>query len=391
MWLTLGLACAPEPPGPGGADAVAAGVDAVWAVSLADHPDAFEALTAGARPGWVLLHGHRAAAAFSEFPPRSAGAARAAVAAATLDEDVAALAREVHAATWSTWGARAAAGAAASPPPEAAWLAPWAAACDAPPPLPPAAAAHRDAVRDAVDARNLEALTARLRAPLGDGAQPIFDPCAAATSASLWRALATGGGPWGELSVGDDPAASFLAAWPDRDTLAAGLAAGAPPGRIGPGAPLVAALGADGAGVTADDARDRASALEASLLAVSARILDQAPPDGSALASGLGLVERWREQLALALARDALADGHPAAAAVWVRSVERPPDGLATDPSGAVLLARAELAQGHAREALTALHAAVERDPGLAALEEVLSDLVVLEGLGRPGDSKEDP
>ncbi len=369
-----------------------------WVVAAAE-PAAFQALVDADRGAWSALHAHQPEQAYAQFPEGSVGRTRAAVAVATLHDDAAALSARVHGALWSRWRERAAAGAAAAPPADAPWLEARADQCRSlPDGAPPEAVARHDAVTEALARGDADAVGALAVAPLrvsveGGVERRLFDPCGPAALRAVWGRRATGGdGGWASLALpADELASSFLAAWPTGRALADELAAGGSPATAGPRAAEVTALGVDGPGTTADDARDRVAALEAGVGAVAARLLDQADPAGAAVVAELALAERWREQLSLALAREALGAGHPEAAAVWLRSVERPAHELAVDPSVGVLLALAELDAGHTREALGALHPAAERRPTLHPTEDALADLTVLEGLGRSGDSKEDP
>jgi hypothetical protein len=393
VWQACGEADPAAPP------VVAAG----WLDEVAYHPEAFAALTAEHRDGWVALHDGDALAASRAFGTgEHVGATRAAIALATWHDDVATLTAGVHAALWARWSEEAGRSGAAPLPPDAAWLALVSGTCAAADPGPAAPddvrahfATHRTA-REEGDTERLAGLgEAPVRVVPGGGFERrSWDPCVDAALAEVWTDRATGGtGAW--TSVRPDPqhhlAWTFLAAWPTVDAWVDGVQRGESPGYVGPGAAEIDALGVTEPGATADEARDRVARLGAALDAVGARVLDQAPAEGSALVAELGLVERWREALALAFARRALQAGHPTAAAVWLRSVARPGTGLRPAPSVGVLLAWAELRTGHTREALAALHAVSAHQPGLRGVEDVLSDLVVLEGLGKPGDSKEDP
>jgi hypothetical protein len=364
-----------------------------WVDAVAADPSAFEALVAADRDGWIALHAHDAASALRAFAdqPGGAGARRAALARSIARGDLATLTADAAARLASAWGARAAGQGAAPVPPAVRAAGSLAADCaalslpdDAPPALRDGVAAHARG-REQGDLDALERLAA---APIwrsdADGFERVvWDPCLPASAAAAWRARA------GEGAI-EGLGGAFLAAWGTADELAAGLAAGVPAGELGPDG-VAAALGVTGPGDDAEDARRRVSALVAATDAVAERIIDRAPPEGAALATELGLVGRWREQLCLAMARRALRLGSPDAAAVWARAATFGRDGLPTDPSAPLLLATAELRSGRAREALAALPSSAGADPALRAAVDPLSDLVVLEGLGRAGDSKEDP
>jgi hypothetical protein len=387
MLASLLIACGEAPP-------PTAPAAATWVEDVAFDPSRFAALLEGERDGWVALHGHDHALAWDRFVAASGSgsvsARRAALGRSVWHEDLALLTREVHARLWSTWRTRSAGGGAAPLPADASWVEAVAADCAgplSPPDAPPAAAERLNRGAAARDRADVEALEELARAPAwvaqADGFERTWwDPCLDASLARAWSVRARGD-DWGGLG------GALFGAWATSGDLEEALSMGTPAGELGADAPAVSGTGVTDAGDDADAARARVALLTAATDATAARILDAAPAEGSALAAELALVPRWREQVALAFARRALREGHPEASAVWARASGR--GAVPPDPSAAVVLATAELRAGHTREALAALHPVWGPDRDLRSALDPLSDLAVLEGLGKPGDSKEDP
>jgi len=140
-------------------------------------------------------------------------------------------------------------------------------------------------------------------------------------------------------------------------------------------------------------ARERARAFDAALETWSASLQERSTEDGRALLADLRLVEAARNRVLVDWARQALAEGHPHQAAAWLMLAHDVEQGRSIGPLNPpqrfALAARADLQTGRARQALDHLDALDGTVPELPALVEALGDLVVLEGLGRGGDSKE--
>lgn len=411
-----------------------------WVGALAFHPEQFTAAVEGHREGWVALHANdpgAAWAAFSAAPVDAAGAARAALALGVFHEDLAALSGLVHETLWTRWSQ---AKDAAPMPEDATMVAAFGASCNgresatawaarvktgADQPLAVVISTARSPFqvsegtgvvgkraavhRKAMAATDPAGLVEVAGTPIWTDGAPkaerhLWDPCVDATLARIWYARASGtqgtadpARSWKSPQGlgGDALPVSLFAAWLDGPELQRELHLAKRMGEVG--ARSGTALGVSpvvGPTDAPDAARTMASALDAALAAWSAKILDQAPPEGEALARELAVVARLRQQWLLARTRVELGADHPKLAGVLVQLAEdrdRAGIGPGNDPSLWVLRAHAELANGHFREALDALHAVVEAFPHAKGIEETLSDLVVLDGLGKPGDSKEDP
>jgi hypothetical protein len=136
-----------------------------------------------------------------------------------------------------------------------------------------------------------------------------------------------------------------------------------------------------------------ARTLDQRLDAWSAERFLAAPPAGQALYDDLQLGAVWHSSLLLAVARDALKRDHPrqALALAWsALDLERSGEITPTNhPALSVVIAQGQLETGHGREALDALQPLLPTWPALGGLYEAVSDLAVLEGLSRYGDSKE--
>jgi hypothetical protein len=117
-----------------------------------------------------------------------------------------------------------------------------------------------------------------------------------------------------------------------------------------------------------------------------------APGDGQALLTDLGVVDRLRQNWLVARARLHLIQGRPKQALVLAelaRDVGHDEVGPNNGPSVYAVIADAELANGRTREALDALSRLVPTHPEAAGVRELVDDLAVLEGIERRGDSKE--
>ncbi len=118
-----------------------------------------------------------------------------------------------------------------------------------------------------------------------------------------------------------------------------------------------------------------------------------ASPEALGLLEDLQVVQKFRGQLLLSLADEALDQGHPKQAVVLVQyamDLNAPRTlGPVNSPTHFAVLAQAHLESGHTREALDALEVLTRSYPEAVGADEILGDLAILEGLDRQGDSKE--
>lgn len=146
---------------------------------------------------------------------------------------------------------------------------------------------------------------------------------------------------------------------------------------------------------TTDDpqaAREEVRVLDATLDATRALLEKEADPDGLALLQQIRPLRRLRQEVLVDRARSDLRAGRVQrayATLLLARDVTEREIGPANGPALFALLAEANLRAGRSREALDALQPLVARFPETAATREIISDLVVLEGMDRTGDSKE--
>ena len=142
----------------------------------------------------------------------------------------------------------------------------------------------------------------------------------------------------------------------------------------------------------AQAAKEEVRAMDAILDATRARLEKTADPDGLALLQQLEPLARLRQEVLVERARRDLRAGHTQrayATLLLARDVTERGIGVANGPALFALLAEANLRAGRSREALDALQPLVAVLPEAAATREIVSDLVVLEGMDRTGDSKE--
>ena len=116
-------------------------------------------------------------------------------------------------------------------------------------------------------------------------------------------------------------------------------------------------------------------------------------PDGQALLRDLQLIDKLRAQILLGLGRDALLNDHPHQAVAYIETGLDKSNPRAITPVNApsmfVVLAEARLLTGRTREALDALQVLTKAYPEATGVDEIVSDLAILQGLDRQGDSKE--
>lgn len=378
---------------------VASPLDAGWIAQVVAEPSVFtQVIDAGPRDAWVAFHqGQWATAASLARDPTLR--ARAQAEHAQLYQDLAALEAETWPKLSALWVQR--------DPRQAEGPLPFLAA------LSLAAANQPDAALSTpgLDPRQQVAIQALCAGPaLPDG--PGLDPggCLEA-SIQLWRgeAGAEPCDPRQTLELPGDgdftnPIALAAAAARARRAVEA-TSASAPPTGDGVNAQtlfgeawtseVLAALALPDSGTTDDAqlARERVRALDAALLTWSTELQARASEDGTALLGELGLVDAARNRIVVGWAREALAADRPhqaAALLMLAHDVEHARQITPENhPQRFALAALADLRTGRGRQALDHLSALDGAVPELPAVVEALGDLVVLEGLGRSGDSKE--
>ena len=156
------------------------------------------------------------------------------------------------------------------------------------------------------------------------------------------------------------------------------------------------ALGVDAEPSDSDDpdhARQVARAITEALDTWQNQRLRTANADGQALLRDLQLIDKLRAQILLGLARDALKNHHPHQAVAYIETGLDKSNPREISPVNApamfAVLAEARLLTGHTREALDALQVLTKAYPEAAGVDEIVSDLAILQGLDRQGDSKE--
>lgn len=392
-----------------------------WVTSMVREPARFEQLMSDtSRDGWIALHGHdylAAARAFSEseHPQAAVGAQRAWLAERTLHHDLQRLTSHAAHVLFEGWTTR------STPPPAAATVHALALRCGGQP-VPPRAVSDWDALSGqgrlspAVLSHAPPAFAERMahhRAALGGDPEPLrraatepmlttqdgdltrrwFDPCVHHSLAQA-AADALGDDPATTLRGWADPAASLFAPWLDPADLTAQLSAS--PEDLGAASTRIeAALGLPAQPPSSDDAdqeRTQIRQLDARLNALRADLLDGASADAAALIEQIGLIDRLRTEVLVARARRDLRAERPKRALATLslaRDVTTRTISPSNSPSLLALLAEANLRTGRAREALDALQVLTAERPEATGAREIVSDLAVLQGLDRRGDSKE--
>jgi hypothetical protein len=358
--------------------------------AVAVEPAPFEDLLRDSALGWVRLQAHddiEAAKHLPEGPSR----ARAQLNRALLQDDLAGLTMAVHTARFETWGAQ------GELPAGSARAIAWSASCDQPPAVGDVetarATAHEAARSGQLD--DLWAATEPLWQTRDNGTEVDhiwFDPCRHhALAAGLHQlALTSLGQPdWAAPALAEAGlAGTIFAPWLDANGLLQDARADNP-AALGNSAAASEGL-IEAVGIESDDALKTVRELDAALAERSTTLQAQATPDGLRLLHDLQLVAHWRQRWLVVAARQALAGDHADAANVYASAALTPGKGAGpwNDPAIYVLLARAAVDRGRAREALDTLHS-VSHLNGVPGLEEALGDLVILRGLDRVGDSKE--
>jgi len=369
-------------------------VDAGWIPALMAAPASFDALVAEDHAGWVAVHAGDWRATGAAPGPQARLRERRG---ATLDH-----ALRLHVTAWDTlaarWETRGAPGEAAvvravaraarvdaglppdpqAPPatgarlsPDAAALSAWSGELD-PPEMGPLTGCLRihHAARASGGPASCPALAALT--------PPLPDPFAVQTARLTWRA-GPGQGP--VMPDNNLQHAVFSERWLGGPAEIAG-------GALGP------ALGLDLSGAAdAQAVRDAVHAMDGALDTAAARWRSAAPAEGRALESELDLVGLWRSRALTAAAADLLGQDRPEPAAAALQLALDATQGRALSPRNTpelrLLAAEAALRTGRSREALDALAPLRAAWPEVQTIVDIIDDVVVLESLGRVGESHE--
>jgi hypothetical protein len=240
----------------------------------------------------------------------------------------------------------------------------------------------------------------------GDGAtfeRVYYDPCLASSFHAHWTLYAAkqlGGTEWTATVRGwTRPSAllraTLFAPWLDKVDLDGGLMIVDEAGEMGALNPSLRRMGVGIDPHHSDDveaAREEVRSLDAGLDVWGEDLMTNAPDEGRALLTDLGILSHFRQEWLITRARLALLQGRPKQALAYLelgRDVTANEVGLQNNPQIYALLAETHLTLGHTREALDALEILSVAHPEVAALKEVTGDLAVLETLDSLGDSKE--
>ncbi len=209
----------------------------------------------------------------------------------------------------------------------------------------------------------------------------FFDPQVGRTLALGYAKNATG------LAGDASPNSAVLNS--DLDPLAKALFGGAPAG-------MLAQIDVAQNPTAEDDvewAREQVRRLDEHLDAWQGASFANASDDGKALLQDLDLADVFRSRILLGLAREALRGDHPRRALAFAQlalDLEHPREITPVNhPALQAVIVEAQLRTGHTREALDALQVLLPAYPVLLGLDEVISDLAILQNLDRHGDSKE--
>jgi len=252
------------------------------------------------------------------------------------------------------------------------------------------------AARAAGDLATLERCdsTGLVREAGASGERILRDPLVFQTYALVYRSQAE------EMSAQpSSPLARiiFSSSWSAADADA--QSSGDPSGRtLGTGGPTLEALDLVRPLPPEDDgevewARQRVRDLDEALDNWQKPAADAASPDGVALLDELDLSGVYRGRVLVAWTREAILADRPhvalATAQLALDASNARTLGPRNTPAMFALLAEANLRTGRSREALDALQPLQSAYPLVHGLDETIGDLVILEGLGRLGDSKE--
>jgi hypothetical protein len=404
--LLLGMACTGQPEVP----ASQSPLDGSWLATVVDEPAQFTQLVEADRMGWIALHSNDLGKASGSSEPVSQ---RALSQLSGLHGELAHLDEAAWAATMATWRERGQlpegsaigwfAGLAALESGDDQAVQIW---------LQHAAVAHDERVRAAAAAL---AARANLDEPLPDAlGNPLMERfnahLSARVSGQVEGLLAERGPLWTEAAGKHersfhDPQlqATLSQARAPKALPSTGLEALIWTGCLSEAALALGGCAEDtllqltrlelGGEDDTERAREAVRALDGVLDAWVHDRMDSASDDGQALLRDLRLAPRFRAEVLLGLARTALDEGRPHQALTLVQlaqDLETPRDiGPVNRPSLFAVMARAQLATGHTREALDALQTLTEAYPEATGTDEIVGDLAILQGLDRQGDSKE--
>jgi len=223
------------------------------------------------------------------------------------------------------------------------------------------------------------------------------DPCAYHVLANFWKeqALEGFGSTWTEVAQGwaAAPVSSVLFSGAQNADERASMASQAPEA-WGTTSPLLPNLGqgTPPSNLNGQAAREQVRAMDAKLNQRRDDLLAQADADAAAWINDLHPFQRYRHDLLVARARlSLLAGNHDTALAhlEMARDVTERSVGHANSGSLFLLMAEAHLDQGRVREALDTLPHLEGHYSHIVGLRESIADLVILRGLDRQGDSKE--
>jgi hypothetical protein len=385
-------------------------LDGGWPQQVAETPLEFESLMAGgAREGWVAFHAADWPTAAEKLD--GIGRRRALIELATLEDDLARLSAEVWERAARRWVESAGV-------PEGSAL-PVLAALSAYDSADAArGAAWLDQARGAL-APDVAAVAAQLRERglaeiAGEGlAACLAGHLAARKSASLEPLSACPAGPLVREPAGDhertlhDPLLARTRAIVHR-AQAEAIAIPAEPGLAallfsgdwtaadrGPNPPTLGLLGLGplSGPDEVQPARERVRAADARLDAWIEGRTQGADEAEIGVYADLQLLGLYRSRLLVNEARAALLGGRPHQAAATAQLALDAQHGRAIGPLNPpalfAVLAEANLRTGRTREALDSIEVLGGAYPFVQGLDETLSDLVILEGMGRAGDSKE--
>ncbi len=364
---------------------------ASWMSQVVLHPEQFRALTDADRDGWVALHGSALATAVTAFSEDSTGARRARLARQVVYTDLAAI---TDIAVWRTleqWQQQ------ALPVDEGmAGVAPMWRRCGGPDRLPERFHASGPVPMDGTILPQWAEERATAWAGKADPlrelvSEPIYqnetrvvrDPCGYAFLVAADDPSAL----MGALGTSEDLGARFLSATATPEDLSAAVAREPDPGAFGARSPSLPEFQADDLTTLHESVR----ALDAYIDSQRAELVARAPDEGKELMEALGLAERLRQEVLTARAHALVATQPELALALadiaWDATDRRV--GPRNLPSTASVRARALLAAGRPREALDALEPLIAAFPEAAGAREWVADLVVLQHMGRAGNSKE--
>ncbi|MFK7930895.1 MAG: hypothetical protein AB8H79_22110 [Myxococcota bacterium] len=378
-----------------------------WATTVVQEPGSFSALMERTnRDAWIAYFEHRYLDAADALPPGSVGVNRAIRAEVTLHRDLQTSVGLATSALFEAWEQRG-----SLPPGQGpALVASLGSICSNQPGTTSASLIPVGSELP-LPAANAEGPLAwpEPSATLPDSLREAVDLHRGSTTLAGVRALQKWAASDGTLIVDEAGSDSVARTWVDpcvHRSIADGLKAAqatapaAAPGDLesslfGANEALEQALGLSMDTPTVDDAdaaREDVRAMDLKLDAMRERLASTANEDGRALLDQLDPLHRLRQEVLVQRARRDLRAGlteRGLATLMLARDVTDNAVGPRNSPALLALLTEANLRSGRVRQGLDALQPLVAVRPEVAPLREILSDLVVLRGLDRRGDSKE--